>query len=81
MARWGLGWGCVFGFLAVCAGAAAMRWQEGAAPWIGWGAVAVLAWGAVMSVYAFDRPAPPGAPPKVVPRTPHNSEHQRRTEK
>ena len=62
MARWGLGSGCVLGVLAVGAAGAAIRWQEGTAAWLGWGAFAVFAWGAVMSVYSFDRPAPPGTP-------------------
>ena len=58
MARWGLCSGCVFGLLAVCAVGAAMRWPDGAAGWAGWVAFAVFGWGAAMSVYSFDRPAP-----------------------
>lgn len=62
MARWGLGWGCVFGVLAVGSVVAAMRWSDGAAGWAGWCAFAVFGWCAVMSVYHFDRPAPSQAP-------------------
>lgn len=61
MARWGLGWGCLSGVLAIGAVVVATHWLDGAAARMGWGAFAVLAWGAAMSVYAFDRPAPPQA--------------------
>ena len=60
MARGGLCSGCVFAVIAVAAAGAAMRWLEGATYWVGWGAFALFAWGAVMAVYSFDRPAPPG---------------------
>ena len=62
MARWGLCSGCVLGVLAVGAVGAAMRWSDGAAGWAGWCAFALFAWGAAVSVYAFDRPAPLQAP-------------------
>ena len=58
MARWGLCLGCVFGVLAIVAAGAAMRWSDGAAGWIAWGAFALFGWGGAMSVYSFDRPAP-----------------------
>jgi hypothetical protein len=61
MARWGLCWGCLLGLLAVTAAGTAMWWLDGTAYWVGWGAFAALAWGAVMSVYSFDRPARAGA--------------------
>lgn len=64
MSRWGLGWGCVLGLLAIAAVVAAMRWPDGAMGWIGWVAFAVFGWGAVMSVHAFDRPAP-AQPPRA----------------
>jgi hypothetical protein len=62
MERWGLCSGCVLGVLAFAVAGAAMRWLDGAGVWVGWGAFAVLGWGAAMSIYAFDRPAPPRAP-------------------
>lgn len=62
MARWGLCSGCMFGLLAVGAAGAAMRWLDGAALWAGWGAFALFGWCAAMSIYSFDRPAPPRAP-------------------
>jgi hypothetical protein len=62
MARWGLGWGCLLGLLAAAAAGAAMRWLDGPAYWVGWALFAALAWGAVMSVYSFDRPARSCAP-------------------
>ena len=62
MARWGLCSGCLFGVLAVGAVGAAMRWLDGAAGWIGWGAFAVFGWCAVMSVSSFARPAPRQVP-------------------
>ncbi len=54
MARWGLCWGVLF---AAGAGAALGR-LERAAVWLGWCVFVLFAWGAVMAVYAFDRPAP-----------------------
>jgi hypothetical protein len=65
MARWGLCSGCVFGLIALAAVGAALRWLEGPALWIGWGAFALFAWGAIMSVYSFDRPAPAARAPRV----------------
>lgn len=62
MARWGLGWGCLSGVLAVAAVVVATRWLDGVTAWVGWGLFAVFAWGAAMALYAFDRPAPPDAP-------------------
>ena len=50
------------GILAIGAVGAAMRWPDGTMGWIGWVAFAVFGWGAVMSVYAFDRPAPSQSP-------------------
>ncbi|QJW95183.1 hypothetical protein [Frigoriglobus tundricola] len=58
MTRWGLCWGVLFGAIACAAACAAMGWLEGAAVWLSWGAFVLFAWGAVMAVYAFDRPAP-----------------------
>jgi hypothetical protein len=80
MARWGLCWGFVFGILAVGAVGAAMRWPDGATDWIGWVAFAVFGWGAIMSVYAFDRPAP-AQPPRVrQDRDRARTEHSRQEE-
>jgi hypothetical protein len=62
MARWGLCSGCVLGAVAFGAVGAAMRWLDGATVWLGWVAFALFGWGAVMSVYSFDRPAPSRAP-------------------
>jgi hypothetical protein len=61
MARWGLGSGCPLGVLAAVAAGAAVTGPsatDGAA----WCAFAAFAWGAIMSVYSFDRPAPADAP-------------------
>jgi hypothetical protein len=60
MARWGLCSGCVFGLMALVALIVALQWPEGEALWFGWGVVGLFLWGAIMSVYFFDRPAPPG---------------------
>lgn len=65
MARWGLCSGCVLGVIAFGAAGAAMRWLEGAASWAGWGLFALFAWGAIMAVYSFDRPAPHGRIPRA----------------
>jgi|GEM_PF-4947184 len=62
MDRWGLCSGCALAVLAVGSVVAAMRWTDSPAGWIGWVAFAVFGWGAVMSFYAFDRPAPSQAP-------------------
>lgn len=62
MDRLGLGSGCVLGLLAVAAAAAALWWPDGVVAWVCWATCVVLVWGTVMSIYAFDRPAPPGAP-------------------
>jgi hypothetical protein len=58
MARWGLCWGVLFSAIAVAGACAAMGGLEGAAGWLGWGVFVLFAWGAVMAVYTFDRPAP-----------------------
>lgn len=58
MAHWGLCSGCLLGVAAVIAAIVAMRWLDGAMAWVGWFFFALFAWGAVMSIYAFDRPAP-----------------------
>ncbi len=63
MARWGLCSGCVLGVAAVAAVGVAMWRRDGVWAWAGWGLFGLFAWAAVMSVYAFDRPAPPAGPP------------------
>lgn len=63
MVRLGLCWGCGFAVIAFAAAGAAMRWLEGATYWVGWGVFALFAWGAVMAVYSFDRPARSGQTP------------------
>lgn len=65
MDRWGLCLGCVLGVVAFFILIATMRWLEGVLTWVGWGLFALFAWGAIMSISTFDRPAPspPARPP------------------
>jgi hypothetical protein len=57
MERWGLCSGCLLGVGAAGAVGVAVWQVDGIASLAGWVAFVVLAWGAVMSVYQFDRPA------------------------
>jgi hypothetical protein len=65
MARRGLCLGCALGLIAFAVVGVTLRWLEGTALWAGWGAFALFAWAAIMSIYSFDRPVPPGRTRRV----------------